>query len=79
MKISVVNKNINIYISSSDGEDEVIMAVSISDYYDFNTMTIKFAEGHEAIDEFNVEDFCDYSSLDMLPTTERNTFRFIRR
>lgn len=78
MRISIVNKNVKVYVANNDDEDELVLAVSLLVFYDCKTFTIEFRENHPAIDAFDVDSFAEMYGLAIVESDKNNIFIFTR-
>lgn len=78
MRISVVNRNVKVYVANNDDEDELVLAVSLLAFYDCKTFTIEFRENHPAIDAFDVDSFAEMYGLAIVESDKNNIFIFTR-
>ncbi|MGL5711793.1 MAG: hypothetical protein ACRCX2_02135 [Paraclostridium sp.] len=46
MKLSIINKNIRVYLGKTDDEDEAIFVLLGLREYEFKNLTIEFCENH---------------------------------
>lgn len=78
MRISIVNRNVKVYVANNDDEDELVLAVSLLAFYDCKTFTIEFRENHPAIDAFDVDSFAEMYGLAIVESDKNNIFIFTR-
>lgn len=78
MRISIVNRNVKVYVSANDDEDELILAIGLLAIYDCKTFTIEFKENHPAIDAFDTDSFAEMYGLAIVESDKNNIFIFTR-
>lgn len=79
MKIYVVDKEIKVYFSSRDKEDEAILAFSLPSIYDCDKFTIVISDGHDMLESINIEDISAFTEMTYIEGKDKNTYTFIRR